>query len=316
MSIRNRNILITGGTGTLGRELIRRAYETGWDSKITILSRDTLKQNWIKRNYPNVHCVVGDVRDWTTTFNAMAGKNLVIHAAAVKHIPISEENSIDTYQINVEGSINVANAAIQHGVEDIVGISTDKVCHAANAYGATKYLMEKIWQEYSRLNVPTKFHLVRYGNVLESTASVIEVWKEQILRGEPIRITNPYMTRFWLSPAQAAELVEQSLLIKSGYILIPKMKKLSIQKMMEYTIGEPHYGIEHIPLRAGEKLHETLLTIEEAEFTHEGDMLFILRPTTTTRNEPDHIIRPYSSDMAPELTKEELLDLLENNTNG
>lgn len=311
--IRNRNILITGGSGTLGMELIRRAYETGWNSRITILSRDTIKQNKIKRQYPDVHCVIGDVRDWSTVYNAMAGKDLVIHAAAVKHIPISEENSIDTYQINVEGSLNVANAAVQHGVADVVGISTDKSCHPANAYGATKYLMEKIYQEFSRADFPTLFHLVRYGNVLESTASVIEVWKEQILRGEPIRITDPSMTRFWLSPAQAAKLVEDVLELESGTILVPKLKALSIQKMMEYTIGEPKTGIQYIPLRAGEKLHETLVTIEETEFSREDGNYYFIRPTTTPRNSTDEpVLYPFSSDMAEELTKGELLELLEN----
>lgn len=309
--IRNRNILITGGTGTLGRELIRRAYATDWNSKITVFSRDVIKQNWIKRHYPDVHCVIGDIRDWTTVYNAMAGKDLVIHAAAVKHIPDSEINPIDTFQINVEGSLNIANAAVQHGVADVVGISTDKVCHAANAYGATKYLMEKTFQEFSRTDFGTLFHLVRYGNVLESTASVIEKWKESIERGEPIRVTNPYMTRFWMAPAQAAKLVEDVLEIESGIIVTPKMKSLSIKKMMEYTLPEG-YKVEYIPLRAGEKLHETLVTIEETEFASEGDEYYFIRPTTTPRNPSDYMIKPYSSDMAPELTKDELMELLDN----
>lgn len=311
--IRNRNILITGGTGTLGRELIRRAYETGWNSKITVFSRDVIKQNWIKRHYPDVHCVVGDVRDWSTVYNAMAGKDLVLHLAAVKHIPDSEVNSIDTYQINLEGSLNIANAAVQHGVEDVVGISTDKSCHPANAYGATKYLMEKIYQEFSRTGFATKFHLVRYGNVLESTASVIEVWKACIERGEPIRVTNPYMTRFWISPAQAAKLVEISVETESGIILIPKMKALSIQKLMEYTIGQPATGIEYIPLRAGEKLHETLVTTEETEFWYEDSGYYFVRPTTTPRNIlADSLTSPFTSDSAEEMTQAELLDLLQN----
>lgn len=310
MSLNNRSIFITGGAGTLGRELIRRIYERNYTSRITIFSTDTLKHSWIKRVYPEVHCVVGDIREPVTVYNAMAGHDVVIHAAAVKHIPISEENSIDTFQINVEGSINVANAAIQHGVEHVVGISTDKVCHAANAYGATKYLMEKIWQEYSRLPLLTKFHLVRYGNVLESTASVIEIWKAQIERGEPIVVTNPFMTRFWLSPAQAAELVEIAMTLESGNILIPKMKSLSIQELMDYTIGEPPFGVKKVPLRPGEKVHETLLTIEETEYAVETDGFYILRPTTTPAEFQE--IQPFDSHNAPRLTKDELMELLEN----
>ena len=310
MSLQNKSIFITGGAGTLGRELIRRIYEKGYDSRITIFSTDTLKHSVIKRMYPGVHCVVGDVREPVTVYNAMAGHDVVIHAAAVKHIPVSEENSIDTYQINVEGSINVANAAIHHGIEHVVGISTDKVCHAANAYGATKYLMEKIWQEYSRLPIDTKFHLVRYGNVLESTASVIEIWKEQIRRGEPIVVTNPFMTRFWLSPAQAAELVEIAMTLESGNILIPKMKSLSIQELIDFTVGEPPFGIKRVALRAGEKIHETLLTIEETEYATESDNFYILRPTTTVSEFQG--IQPLDSNNAPRLTENELMELLEN----
>lgn len=310
MSLQNKSIFITGGAGTLGRELIRRIYEKGYQSRITIFSTDTLKHSIIKRLFPEVHCVVGDIREPITVYNAMAGHDVVIHAAAVKHIPISEENSIDTYQINVEGSINVANAAIHHGVEHVVGISTDKVCHAANAYGATKYLMEKIWQEYSRLPIETKFHLVRYGNVLESTASVIEIWKDQISRGEPIVVTNPFMTRFWLSPAQAAELVEIAMTLESGNILIPKMKSLSIDELMGYTVGVPPHGMRTIPLRPGEKIHETLLTIEETKYATETDDFVILRPTTTRADFQN--IQPITSNHAPRLTKEELMELLEN----
>lgn len=310
MSLQDKRIFITGGAGTLGRELIRRIYEKNYNSRITIFSTDTLKHSLIKRLFPEVHCVVGDIREPVTVYNAMAGHDVVIHAAAVKHIPISEENSIDTYQINVEGSINVANAAIHHGVEHVVGISTDKVCHAANAYGATKYLMEKIWQEYSRLPIGTKFHLVRYGNVLESTASVIEIWKNQISRGEPIVVTNPFMTRFWLSPAQAAELVEIAMTLESGDVLIPKMKSLSIQEIMDYTIGIPPYGVTKIPLRPGEKIHETLLTIEETEYATETNNFYILRPTTTQSEYTN--IQPFDSNNAPRMTKDELMELLEN----
>lgn len=305
-----KNILITGGAGTLGMEIIRRAEEHEWGSRITIFSRDATKHMFVKRLYPWVDSVIGDIRDPVTLSNVMAGKDVVVHAAAVKHIPISEENSIDTFEINVSGSMNVALAAIEHNVEHVIGISTDKVCHAANAYGATKYLMEKAFQEFSRTPFPTHFHLVRYGNVLESTASVIKVWEAQISRGEPIRITNPYMTRFWLSPAHAAKLVEDSMMTVSGNILIPKVSALSIGKLMEYTIGTPPYGIENIPLRAGEKLHETLLSTDETDFAADFGDVFVLRPSTTERNFAN--VQPYSSNSAPELSKEELLELLKN----
>jgi len=268
-----------------------------------------MKHLAVKKQYPHVHSVIGDIRDATTVYNAMAGADYVIHAAAVKHIPVSEESSIDTFQINVEGSLNIASAAVQHGVKHVIGISTDKVCHAANAYGATKYLMEKAYQEYSRAGFDTQFHLVRYGNVLESTGSVIEVWKNQIERKEPIRITDPLMTRFFMSPSQAVDLVLNGLKLESGTILIPKMKSLSIAALAEYTVDTTQYGVQLVPLRPGEKIHETLLTTEECDYAVESDEYFFLHPTTTPQVE-NPIAHPFSSDVAEKLTEEELATLL------
>jgi len=303
-------ILITGGSGTLGREIIKQWYER--DVEITIFSTDVVKHSIIKHYYPNVKSIVGDIRDPITVYNAMSGKDLVIHGAAVKHIPASENNSIDTYQINVEGSVNVCDSAMKLGTPEVVGISTDKACHPANAYGATKYLMEKVFQEYSRLGLPTRFLLVRYGNVLESTASVIEAWKESIERGEPIQVTNPRMTRFWISPKQAVKIIEDAMnVLQSGQIFVPKMKALSIEKLIEYTLPESVRKVE-IPLRAGEKIHETLITIDESEFVYEEDNYFIVRPTTDERNAPDFIVQPYTSEHASQLSQEELMELLKN----
>ena len=314
-----KSILITGGCGTLGRAILKRATDEKWGCKITVFSRDAMKHLAVKKMFPHVDSVIGDIRDATTLYNVMAGKDVVVHAAAVKHIPVSEKNSIDTYQVNVEGSLNVAQAAIQHNVKHVLGISTDKACHAANAYGSTKYLLEKIFQEFSRLNLSTQFHLVRYGNVLESTGSVIEVWKNQITRGEPIKITDLEMTRFYISPSQAVDLVLSALETPSGQIFIPKMKALSIKKLAEYTVADViDIPVEIVPIRPGEKKHETLLTLEEGwyasdcaefgEFKPLHSDYFILKPTTSERY-PDPI-SPYTSDIADQLTKDELTDLL------
>lgn len=311
MSFQNANILITGGAGTLGRALIERSLQQGWNAKITVFSTDTYKHHAIRRDFPDVDFIVGDIRDYTTVRNAMTGRDIVIHAAAVKEIPTSEWNSVDTIEVNINGSLNIANTAVDTGVQHVIGISTDKSCHPANAYGATKYLMEKIWQEFSRWWSKPEFHLVRYGNVLESTASVVKRWKESIARGEPILITSEAMTRFWLSPAQAAKLVEDCIRLESGAILIPKAKSLSIGELMGYTIGsKPEVGIKHIPMRPGEKMHETLLSVEETEFAVDNLDHFVLFPTTTERNQD--MILPYDSHNAPRLTKDELMELLAN----
>lgn len=300
-------VLITGGAGYLGRAILKRAHEEKWDAQFTVFSTDAMKHHFVKSLYPDVHSVIGDIRDYTTLHNAMTGKDIVIHAAAVKHIPDSEYHSIDTYAVNVEGSLNVALAAQVLNTPHVLAISTDKACHPANAYGASKYLMEKTWQEFSRLGLPTQYHLVRYGNVIESTGSVVEVWKKQVERGEPIKITDPNMTRFWLSPSTAVQYVLDALTGDSGDIYIPKMPSLSIGKLAEYTLGEG-YKWEKVPLRPGEKTHEMLLTEEEGHYAFGLHSFYTLCPTTFTRSEDG--LAPYSSDIAPQLTKEQLMELL------
>lgn len=285
------SVLITGGAGTLGRAIIRRAHTDNWPCKITIFSTDAMKHMRVQSEFPEVGSIIGDIRDYDTLHNAMVGKDIVIHGAAVKHIPVSEVNSIDTFAINVDGSLNVARAALQLRVPKVIAISTDKACSPANAYGATKMLMEKTWQEYARLKSKTSFHLVRYGNVLESTGSVVEAWRKAIEANQPIKMTNPDMTRFWLSPAQAVDLVIKAMELESGHIYVSKMPALSIGKLAEYTVGIQNgshrsamtWPIETIPLRPGEKMHETLLTIEERDFATDYDDFFDLRPSTAMR---------------------------------
>jgi len=300
------NIFVTGGAGTLGRAIARRRKHEGWTGRLTVYSTDDHKHSFMRKLYPDVQYIQGDIRNPTTLYNAMCGHDIVIHAAAVKVIPTSEWCSIDTYDVNVNGSLTVAECAIRAGAKNVLAISTDKACHSANAYGSTKYMMEKIWQEYSRIQNDTIFNLVRYGNVLESTGSVIEAWKNSIAEGKPIKITDPEMTRFWLSPQEAVTLVSLSMKLSSGEILIPKMPALSIGKMADYILGE--YEIERVPLRPGEKKHEELLTIEETEYAVESDDFLFLRPTTSEKVETP--CKPYSSNIAPELSKEDLLNLL------
>lgn len=307
-------ILITGGAGYLGRSIIERAQKEKWDCHITIFSTDATKHARVLHEFPRgVSSVIGDIRDSLTVYNAMAGKDIVIHAAAVKEIPVSEYNSIDTFEVNVRGSLNVANAAILHGTPLVIGISTDKVCHAVNAYGASKYMMEKIFQEYARLELPTRFVLTRYGNVIESTASVIEAWKRAISAGEPIKVTDPGMTRFWLSPSQAVSLIEMAAKLQGGEILIPKLKSLSLPAVADYVLPEGvHFQSETIGLRPGEKMHEELLTAEESDFAIEADGFFILRPTTAVKPENPVVHGGYDSYNAERFSRIEFEHLLEN----
>lgn len=308
------DIIMTGGAGTLGRAIAERRKREGWTGKLTVYSTDAHKHGYMKSLYPDVAFIQGDIRNPETLFYSMVGHDVVLHLAAVKVIPVSEYNSIDTIDVNVNGSLNVCNQAIFSGIKHVLGISTDKACNPVNAYGATKLLMEKVFQEYARAWTNTQFHLVRYGNVLESTGSVIEAWKNSIERGEPIKITDPEMTRFWLSPQQAVDLVIASLDKQSGYIYVPKMKALSIGKLAAYTIGSgPDKGVDRVSLRPGEKKHECLMTIEEAPNAVPHDDHWIVQPTTMPPFEY-HLWEKeaYTSDIAEELTREELVELLKN----
>lgn len=268
----------------------------------------------MRRLYPDVNYIQGDIRNPETLYNGMVGHDVVIHAAAVKVIPASEWNSLDTIDVNVAGSQIVCGTALRAHIQHVLGISTDKACHPANAYGASKMLMEKIFHEYARLKDPDiQFHLVRYGNVLESTGSVVEAWHKAVQAHEPIKMTDPNMTRFWLSPCEAAEYALAALAFESGITYIPLMPGLSIKKLAEYTVGD--HPIQIIPLRPGEKIHETLITTEERYYGIQiGGGPYLLRPTTEGREmvKEDFVPTPYSSDMAPELSADELTRLLRN----
>ena len=311
--LENANVFITGGAGTLGRAIARRRAEDGWRGKLTVYSTDDHKHAVMRKNYPDVQYIQGDILDFEGLVRAMAGHDVVIHAAAVKVIPTSEFWSINTYDVNVTGSRNVFTAAVIANVAHVLAISTDKACHPANAYGCSKMMMEKMAQEFARVPLmDTEFHLVRYGNVLESTGSVIEAWKKSVAAREQIKITNPAMTRFWLSPRQAVQYVVESFEFPSGHIYIPQMPALSIGKLAEYVVGHKNYTSQRIDLRPGEKFHETLLTIDELDFALEDDGYYELYPSTHPRFSHDqHAQRAYTSDIAPELTRKELLELLD-----
>lgn len=314
------NIFVTGGAGTLGHALARRRKQDGWTGRLTIYSTDTLKHEVMHREYPDIIFVQGDIRSWDTLYNSMVGHDVVIHAAAVKVIPTSEYWSMDTFDVNVIGSKNVCSAAINANIKHVLGISTDKSCHPANAYGASKMMMEKIFQEYSRQPFNTQFHLVRYGNVIESNGSVIQSWKKCYENKLPIKMTHPDMTRFWISPSQAVQCAIDAFELPTGHIFIPLLPSLSIAKLAEYSLSdqpggdflEPH--IERIPMRPGEKMHETLLTIEEVWYCEKcfGKMgeARDLRPNTTARNDTPYL--PQISETARKLTTKEFVDLLTN----
>lgn len=302
------NILITGGTGTLGQAIVARAGREDWDCRITIYSRDEMKQQAMKRKFPDCRYAIGDVADYDTLERVMVGHDTVLHLAAFKHIPAGEMNLAGLFSTNLTGSLNVVKAAQRTGVERVLGIGTDKGCHAVNAYGMTKALMERFFQEANRAKL-TRFHLVRLGNVLTSTGSVIPAWREQAERGEPLKVTDPEMTRFWLSIGQAVAFSLAALATEPGVVVIPKLPGLRMKQMAEYLFpGQPQVTIG---LRPGEKKHEELLTVEEAPFAKSGGDRFHLYPITGKANALPDSTCGYRSDQVQQLTRGELLAMLE-----
>lgn len=273
-------ILLTGGSGTLGNAIVELAKQL--DCQFTIFSRDPMKQSVMRHKYPDLQFVIGDVRDKDEVIKAMAGHDMVIHAAAMKHIPEAEQDPIACYAVNVTGSQNVLDAALTLGIEDVVLITTDKACHPTNSYGCTKMMMERL--AFSYINADMNVYLPRYGNVITSTGSVARIWQEQLAKGEPITVTDPKMTRFWLSPQRAAEVVAESLRFPN-YIYVPTLPALSLEKMISYVFEED-VPMKVIGLRPGEKTHEELLTFEESAYAVASATAYLVRAPTTPRTDP------------------------------
>lgn len=263
------NILITGGAGYLGRALLRVLAEKHPKTTCTIFSREHGKHSICQKEFPQHRYIIGDVRDYDSVEMAMVGHDTVIHAAAFKYVPQGETNVSECHAINVIGSMNVAKAAVRTGIEQVVGISTDKACQPINVYGITKLMMERLFQEADRQSA-CQFNVVRYGNVVSSTGSAIPVFRQQAREQKIVSVTNPDMTRFWLSVHDGVDLIMAALAEEQGgTILIPRLSSLSILDVanaaiqIEYNFGETgdpeEVRIEVIGQRFGEKIHEDLL---------------------------------------------------------
>lgn len=270
------NVLITGGAGTLGHAIVAEAVAQKWPCTFTIYSRDVYKHMEMKRQYPACHYVLGDVRT-EHLYEVMVGHDIVIHAAAQKHIPDAERQPGEAHSINVLGSQNVLRAAAAAGVKDVVMISTDKACHPVNTYGATKLLMERISQEFALRHAgETKIHLLRYGNVMASNGSVMQLWNSQVKHGDPVTITDPAITRFWLTERDAIGLILKSIPLPSGAILVPKLKSCSMGELAAALY--PNHAQAIIGARLGDKMVEELVTQEEQPYAVEGKDHFVLYP--------------------------------------
>jgi UDP-N-acetylglucosamine 4,6-dehydratase len=257
-------VLITGGTGFLGRAIMRRAQRDGWNDEFTVYSRDEYKQMQCKRKY-RANYILGDIRDYDRLEAAMIGHDTVVHTAAIKFIPEAEFNVAECIAVNIQGSQTVANAAAHANVGMVIGISTDKACEPVNTYGMTKALMERTFGEYSR-NYPMgpAFVCCRYGNVIGSTGSVVPFFKQQLLDQGYITLTDPRMTRYFISCDAAVDLIVAAFKANNGSTIFPAPASVSTNEIAHLLAGEDTNKIRVIGLRPGEKMHEHMVSLQES----------------------------------------------------
>jgi UDP-N-acetylglucosamine 4,6-dehydratase (inverting) len=281
MNFSNKVILLTGGTGSFGQrftEIILKRYKP---KAIRIFSRDELKQYEMAQKFNNnkrLRFFIGDVRDHYRLSRAMDGADIVVHAAALKQVPLCEYNPFEAVMTNIIGAQNVINAAIDHNIEKVMAISTDKAVNPVNLYGATKMCMEKLFVSGNAYvgERRTRISCARYGNVVGSRGSVIPLFKKQSLTGT-ITITDKRMTRFWITLTQGVEFVIKCMeMMQGGEIFVPKVPSMRIIDLAK--IIAPKCKIKYIGIRPGEKIHECLVTEDEARHTVEYKDFFVIIP--------------------------------------
>ncbi len=288
----SKTVLITGGTGSFGQkfaEVILREYNPG---KVIIYSRDEWKQYIMAQegfDDPRLRFFIGDIRDLARLQRAFQDVHVVVHTAALKQVPTCEYNPIEAVATNINGSRNVIDAALDNNVERVVAISTDKATAPVNIYGASKLVAEKLFvhaNNYNRIDHPqTAFSCVRYGNVLGSRGSVVPLFAEQRSRGI-LRITDARMTRFWITLESAARFVISSIeQMKGGEVFIPKLPSMKTEDLAR--VIAPDAEIEYIGIRPGEKLHESLLSEEEARMTIDVGDRYVMLPAKKLRGQDD-----------------------------
>jgi UDP-N-acetylglucosamine 4,6-dehydratase len=304
----DKSVLITGGTGSFGKAFVLRALQSK-ARKVIVFSRDEQKHYEMQRSLSDkrLRFFVGDIRDRDRLMSALRDVDIVVHAAAMKHVPICEYNPIEAVHTNVNGAKNLLEAAMACGVERVIALSTDKAVSPANLYGATKLCMEKLLIAANAYAGDrwTRFSVVRYGNVMGSAGSVIPLFRSQLQRGS-LTITDSRMTRFWINMDDAVNLVLRGLeLMNGGEIFIPKLPTTDIETLAEAVA--PGIPRTTVGIRPGEKLHETLVSAEEARRTSDCDDVLVIWPEFQFSARTLNALRPgtpvpqdfeYSSDRA------------------
>lgn len=281
--LNDKTVLITGGTGSFGKKCTETILQRYKPRKLIIFSRDELKQwemaqHFPDSKYPCIRYFIGDVRDKERLNRAFQGVNYVIHAAALKQVPTLEYNPFEAVKTNVIGAQNIINAAIDQGVRKVMALSTDKAANPINLYGATKLCSDKLFiagNSYTKMD-GTIFSVVRYGNVLGSRGSVIPFFLKQKESGV-LSITDPRMTRFWITLEQGVDFVLQCMeKMVGGELFVPKIPSMNIMDLAR-AVG-PECRIDTIGIRPGEKLHELMITRDDARRTIDVGEFYIIQP--------------------------------------
>lgn len=307
-------ILITGGTGTFGSAFLDKALTAGVE-EVRIFSRDEKKQYDMAQRYrkhDNVRFILGDIRDRRSIDSAMQGVDYVFHAAAMKQVPSCEQFPLEAIKTNINGSDNVLSLAIQKRVKKVVCLSTDKAVYPTSAMGMTKAYMEKLAMQKAADQNRTEICVTRFGNLVASRGSAVPLFIEQVQNGMPITITNPEMTRFMMTVREATDLVEQAFMIgENGDLLVKRSKACTTgdlaKAVCRYLNLPADYQTEIIGIRPGEKMHEALLTEEEAYLARmKGDYMVV-----SHRREHYGILEAeYRSDLAERMSADDVLRLI------
>lgn len=282
MIFKDKVILLTGGTGSFGQKFTEIMLKKYKPKTIRIFSRDELKQWEMEKKFnydKHLRFFIGDIRDKNRVERAMDGANIVVHAAALKHVPACEYNPFEAVKTNILGAQNIIEAAIDHDIEKVMAITTDKAVNPVNLYGATKMCMEKIItaaNSYRGDSRHIKMSCTRYGNVIGSRGSIIPLLKKQKMTGT-ITITDKRMTRFWITLEQGVEFVIKCIeKMYGGEIFVPKIPSMKIMDLTKAIA--PECKIKYIGIRPGEKIHECLLTEDESRHSLEYNDFFIIEP--------------------------------------
>lgn len=335
MILKDKRVVVTGGTGSLGKVLVKRMLtgELGVPRQITIFSRDEAKQHSMRLAFQHLRAPtdeviyhnlekllqfrIGDVRDLHSVSSILADADIVFNAAALKQVPSCEYFPYEAVQTNITGAENIIRAIGQHRlrIETVVGISTDKACKPVNVMGMTKAVQERIFVRANLDSPDTRFICVRYGNVLASRGSVIPLFHEQVHRGGPITITTTEMTRFLLSLEQAVDTVFRALTqAAAGETYVPRVPSAKVTDIARALIADRNIEVQITGIRPGEKVHEILVSEEEAHRTVERDEYYAIKPMLPELQAPEDTANPIGREYSSAdsvMSYDEVVELLQ-----